>query len=65
MKHGVPTMTYILRRMRRDSAVGGHDIWWLLFHVGEIKNPICVLSDIDMDNLIEQVESERGELAES
>lgn len=52
---------FVVRRVKRDSATGCSDTWWLLFRVGEIRSPLCVLTDFDMDDILEQVAEERGD----
>ena len=51
-------MELLIKRFVRKVG-GGEDVYWVLFRQGDIRNPIQIIPDYEVDALIELVKRER------
>lgn len=49
----------IVRRMQMATHANRRDIIWAMFEVGELRKPLRILTDFEMDDIIDQVNAQR------
>lgn len=48
-----------IRRVKMDDHPNRGDVYWVLFEHGNIEKPLAMISDLDMDRLLDSIDAQR------
>jgi hypothetical protein len=45
-----------IRRVKMDDSENRADVMWVLFRAGEIRNPLAILHEFELRDLVESID---------